>query len=71
MAQHGHSIANITDKSITRRNQKRKKTKEKVHSGQPPLRAARGGCHGWIVVVHTAVAAVPPPGLYLGDANSG
>ena len=45
MAQHGHSIANTTIKSIATRNQKRKKTKEEVHPRQPPPRATHGGCH--------------------------
>ena len=45
MTQHGHSIAYTTGENNATRNRK-KKPKVEGHSGQPPPRAACGGCHG-------------------------
>jgi len=64
MTQHEQSIANTTAHDELGRAAKAKQDKA---PGQPPPRAARGGCHGW--TVRMAVVAVPPPVVWFSFAT--
>ena len=58
ITQHRQSIASTTAQDEFGRAAKAKQEKA---PGQAPPQAAYGGCHGWTVVGHMAMVAVPSP----------